>query len=302
MKPEIFQPTVDSLEIFAPPYTPERFTSEEIKYLTPFFSNIDQPVFVVHHLPEELIGALSAKYSRATESMRRTFIKEYVDPIVHPEKQKGWADLGQKDKDAEIVNKQKFEELVDFLNADGGIDYVVNIQRGRKFFDRWLVDFGDDSISELGGVHLCIEGLSNIATKEIEDQRIGLSPIEKSSRYVSFADRLPDGGYRYIVPGEIKDTPYEGPYKVMIDALFSTYADMLEPYLEYIKNRYPKDQDESDASFEKSRKAKMFDDLRDLLPFATITNLGLYGNGRSYEYLINRLAEHPLGELRYFGQ
>jgi thymidylate synthase ThyX len=289
----------ENLERFAPPYSPENFSTDEIRYLNPFFSNIDQPVFIVQHLPEEVIGALSAKYSRATESMRRTFLKEYVNPIIHPEMQKNWNDLGQNEKDEEIGKKQKFEELIDFLNSHGGIDYVVNIQRGRKFFDKWLVDFGDDSISELGGVHLCIEGLSNIATKEIEDQRIGLSPIEKSSRYVSFADKDSNGNYRYLVPGEIKGTTQEEPYKVMMDILFSTYSNLLEPYLEYIKNLYPKDTDESDASFEKSRKAKVFDDLRDLLPFATVTNLGLFGNGRSYEYLINRLAEHPLGELRY---
>jgi thymidylate synthase ThyX len=292
---------LNELEKYAPSYTPENFTIEEVRYLNPFFSNIDQPVFIVQHLPEEVIGALSAKYSRATESMRRTFLKEYVGPIIHPENQKDWADLKIEEKKDELEKKKKFEELIDFLNNNGGIDCVVNIQRGRKFFDKWLVDFGDDSISELGGIHLCIEGLSNIATKEIEDQRIGLSPIEKSSRYVSFADKLPDGGYRYVVPGEIKNTCHEEPYKIFMDALFSTYSELLDPYLDYIKDLYPKGDDEGDVPFEKSRKAKTFDDLRDLLPFSTITNLGLFGNGRSYEYLINRLAEHPLGELRYWG-
>lgn len=289
-----------NLERFAPPYTPENFTDEEIKYLKPFFSNFDKPVFTVRNLPEEVIGALSAKYSRATESMRRTFIKEYVNPIIHPENQNNWNELTEEEKKEELLKKEAFESFIGYINENGGIDEVANIQRGRNFFDKWLVEFGDDSISEMGNIHLCIEGLSIIATKEIEDQRIGISPIEKSTRYVDFSDRLPDGNYRYMVPGEIKGTSDEKPYKVVMDMLFDTYSSLIGPYSDYIKELYPKGEDETDVSFEKSRKAKTFDDIRDLLPFSTITNLGLSGSGRAYEYLINRLAEHPLGEMRYW--
>lgn len=289
------------LERFAPAFTPETFTDEEKKYLTPFFSNTDQPVFIVQHLPEEVIGALSAKYSRAEKSMRRTFLDEYVNPIIHPESQKGWNLLDENERVEEIKKKQEFENTIEGY-SNGGIEYVVSIQRGRKFFDKWLVEFGDDSISEMGGIHLCIEGLSNIATKEIEDRRIGISPIEKSSRYVSFDEKLPDGNYRYIVPGEIKDTPYEEPYRNTMNLLFSTYAGLEKPYLEYIKEIYPREKDESPEAFEKSRKAKMFDDIRDLLPFSTMTNIALFGNGRAFEYLINKLSKHKLGELRYWGR
>lgn len=290
----------ENLEKFAPPYTPEIFTEEEKKYLKPFFSNFDKPVFTVKNLPEEVIGALSAKYSRATESMRRTFFKEYVNPIIHPENQNGWEELTDKEKKQELTKERVFESFINYLNENGGIDEVVNIQRGRNFFDKWLVEFGDDSISEMGNIHVCIEGLSIIATKEIEDQRVGVSPIEKSTRYVSFADKLPDGNYRYIVPGEIKGTDNEKPFRIAMDALFDTYSTLIAPYSEYIKELYPKGDDEVDTSYEKSRKAKTFDDLRDLLPFSTITNLGLSGSGRAYEYMINRLAKHPLGEMRYW--
>lgn len=289
------------LERFAPSYTPEIFTDEEKKYLNPFFSNVDKPVFIVQHLPEEVIGALSAKYSRAVKSMRRTFLDEYVSPIIHPENQVNWNSLNEEEKSEETMKKLEFEKAIEGYEK-GGIEYVVSVQRGRKFFDKWLVEFGDDSISEMGGIHLCIEGLSNIATKEIEDRRIGISPIEKSSRYVSFDEKLPDGNYRYVVPGEIKDTPYEEPYRKTMDLLFSTYSELEEPYLEYIKELYPRGEDETFDSFEKSRKAKMFDDIRDILPFSTMTNIALFGNGRAFEYLINKLSKHKLGELRYWGK
>ncbi len=295
-------PVSDNLELFAPPYTPEQFTEEEQFYLRPFFTNLDKPVYAIYQLPEEVIAALASRYSRSTDSLRRTFLKEYVEPIIHPEKQKDWPDLTKGEQRQIAATRRQFYQYVTFLNRHGGIDAVVNTQRARKFFATWLNEFGDDSIEEEGGIHLCIEGLSNIATNEIESKRIGLSVIEKSSRYVSFAAKRPDGHYQYVVPGEIRGTTLELEFREVADLLFDTYVSLLEPYLAYIKELYPKGDEETMASFMRSRSARRFDDIRDLLPFATQTNVGLYGNGRAYEDLINRLADHPIGELRYWGQ
>ncbi len=100
------------LERFAVPYFPENFTQEEQSYLRPFFSNVDKPAFVVQHLPEEVIGALSSRYSRATKSMRRMFLDEYIAPIVNPERQKGWEELEKTEKTQALVTKQQFLELI----------------------------------------------------------------------------------------------------------------------------------------------------------------------------------------------
>lgn len=299
---EVEIPLNEDLEKFAVPYFPESFTAKEQSYLKPFFSNIDKPVFVVQHLPEEVIGALSSRYSRATKSMRRMFLDEYVAPIVDPKSQKGWDELDKDAQDEALATQKKFTEWIDYLNTSGGIDEVVNVQRGRKFFDTWLAQFGDDSIAEMGGVHLCIEGLSNIATKVVEDKRVGLSPLEKSSRYVQFWEKKPDGNYQYFVPGEIKGTASEQIYIDAMDRLFDTYSNLAQPYLDYIKEAYPIGEDETERSFEGSRAAKRFDDIRDLLPFGTQTQVALNGNGRAYEDLINRMADHPLGEIRWWAQ
>src|SRR5581483_3585595 len=69
-----------------------------------------------------------------------------------------------------------------------------------------------------------------------------------------------------------------------------------------IKSLYPKGEEESDDSFNNSRSAKRFDDIRDLLPFAVLNNVALSGNGRAMEGLLNRLLDHPIGEFRYIGQ
>lgn len=295
-------PYEENVERFAPPYTPEVFTEEESFYLQPFFSNADRPVYAVANLPEEVIGALSSRYSRSVNSLRRTFLKEYIWPIAHPDQQKKWAELTQDDRrEAQEVSQRLFN-IVSFLNSTGSIDYVVNTQRARKFFDKWLAGYGDDSIAEMGGAHICIEGMSNVTLEELVNKRIGISPLIKSTRYVSFSERRTDGEYQYVIPGEIQGTSLESEYRDAIDTLFDTYANLQEPYLEYIKDRYPQGQDETDSSFKRSRSAKRYDDIRDLLPFSTQINGAFFGNGRAFEDLLNRLMDHPLGELRYWGQ
>jgi len=295
-------PAEEDLSTFAVPYTPEVFTEEEQQYLKPFFSNIDRPVFIAQHLPEEVIGALSSRYSRATQSLRRLFLKEYIDPIVHPERQKNWETFSEKEKKEAFATRDLFHKVIDRLNSGEGIEAVVNVQRGRKFFDTWLAQYGDDSIAEMGNIHVCIEGASIIAIKEFQDKRIGISPLEKSTRYVQFWEKRPDGEYQYIVPGEIKDSPLERDYKEAMDSLFETYISIAESHLAFIKRKYPKGEDETDKSFTNSRAAKRFDDIRDILPWGHQSNFAMSGNGRAFEDVINRCLMHPLGEIRWWGQ
>lgn len=296
-------PINEDLERFAIPYTPETFTEEEKTYLRPFFSNLDRPVFVTYNLPEEVNAALDSRYSRSDLSKRRLFLKEYVEPIIYPERQSDWDGKTESEKEEATQLKLKFTEIIQFLNNGGTIDSIANVQRARKFFDKWLEGFGDDSIAEMGsGIHVSLEGISSLALEEIVNKRIGQSLIVKSTRYVPFQEKRPDGEFQYVVPGEIRGTDLEAEYRHVMDDLFSTYAEISEPYLEYIKGLYPQYEDESDTSFIKSRKAKRLDDIRDLLTFSTQNNLGLAGNGRAYEDLINRLLASPLGEERWIGQ
>lgn len=295
-------PLQQNLEKFAIPYSAEKFTSEEKQYLKPFFTNTDNPIFAAHNLPEEVIGALSSRYSRATKSLRRMFIDEYINPIIYPERQKDWDGLTKQQKTKAEKTRENFKSWVSHMNETGGIDEVVNVQRGRQFFDKWLAEYGDDSIAELGGIHLFLEGISNVAANEIEAKRIGISPLEKSSRYVSFKEKREDGEYQYVVPGELKGTEDEAIFKGAMDKLFDIYSEIADPYKEYIKEIYPMGEDETPKSFDSSRGAKRFDDIRDLLPFATQTSVALHGNGRAFEDLINRMAAHPLGENRWIAQ
>lgn len=283
-------PIQENLDFAAPIYTPEVFSPEEEEILKPFFTNIDKPVFASRNLPEEVVAALAAKYSRSLLGLRRMFLNEYALPILHPKKPEDQKMAGQ------------FKEWVDQINKNGGIESVVNVQRARNFFKQWLTGFGDDSIQELGGVHIFVEGVPNMVTQVIENQRVAVAYLEKSSRYVPFGDKKEDGNYRYSVPPEIRNTSEEVKYRQVMDSLFDLYNKISDPYLNYIKIKYPKNNDELSKDYEKACGAKRFDDIRDLLPFATETNVAIFGNGRVYEALINNMLVHPLAEVRWWGK
>ena len=239
-------------------------------------------------MPEEIIGALSSRYSRSTKSLRRLFLDEYIRPMMHPEETVEWAKESSVERQSRIKVKDNLCKLIEFLNLRGDLDSVLNVRKGREFFEKWLALYGDDSIAEMGNIHICIEGVSNIATNVIESQRVGISPIEKSSRYVSFSDKRGDSQYQFVVP-EIKDTNLQKEYMELMNELFSLYERLSPLYLEYIKDKYPKGSDETDASFSSSRSSKRFDDLRDILPFSTQTSLALNCNGRALEGLLNKM-------------
>ena len=62
-------------------YVPEEFTSDESDVLRRYFSNLDGPVFALVNLPEVVKGALFARYSRSSKSLRRLFLDEFVGDL-----------------------------------------------------------------------------------------------------------------------------------------------------------------------------------------------------------------------------
>jgi thymidylate synthase ThyX len=130
-----------------------------------------------------------------------------------------------------------------------------------------------------------------VALKVVEDQRVGLEPIEKSTRYVHFGHRV-GGRYLYYVPQpDLEALGLADQYRSTLDGLFDTYVALLAPLGEWLRSNV----DESESILEK----KAFDTLRGLLPMATLGQVALRGNAQAFEYLLNRATRHPLGELRW---
>lgn len=254
------------------------FTKAQKAKLARHFSNVDRNVFVLTTPSQVDRGALMSRYSRTDKSMRRVFLDEFAN----------------------------------------------NPSRGKEFYDRVLVEYGDDSVAELGEVQIAIENLSNIAVKKIEDRRIGLSYLEKSSRYVAWNKKV-NGKFKFYREPYIMKSRFADAYVDSCNLAFETYSKAIEPALEYVREVYPiemfefydskqgretkfgnlhKEADIRSAhiAYRGSTKAKALDVLRGLLPASTLTNVGITGNGRAFEYLITVLLASSLDEERTLGR
>ncbi|WP_322513263.1 FAD-dependent thymidylate synthase [Chloroflexus sp.] len=254
-------------------HTTEHFTPQEIALLQPFVTNVDRPIFCLRNLPEVVKGALFARYSRSAKSLRRLLLDEF---ITEPE--------------------SGFAAIVSAV-GDSPATQLIAAKQAEAFYERVLIGYGDDSVAELGGAHLACEGVSNIAAKLLEDSRLGLSPLEKSTRYVRFDLPGPDG-YRYLREPAIMASPFAARYTATIDNLFATYSALLGPVQEWLQAKFPRDEATTPRAYRNAIQAKALDLLRGLLPMATQTNVGLFGNGRAFEYLIIKLAAAPFAEAR----
>lgn len=247
-------------------YTQETFTDEETAILRPYFTNLEGPVFALTNLPEVVRGALFARYSRSDKSLRRLFLDEFVGDLD--------------------------------ISGDESVDATVGLKRAEELYKKVFLQFGDDSVAQLGGVHLACEQSSLLLTKALEWGRL-MAYLEQSTRYIPYNTRL-GGRYRYIRPNDILDSPLGARYVGDIDSIFDGYSALIPKMVEWAKNRYPKDESDSDFVYKQTIQAKAFDSLRGLLPAATISNLGIYGTGQAYENLILRLKAHPLLEMNEY--
>ncbi len=251
----------------------DEFSDSEKEVLAKHFSNVDDSVFALITPKQVDRGALMSRYSRSDKSMRRIFLDEFLQ----------------------------------------------NENRGEEFYNRVLLEYGDDSVAELGEAQIAIEGLSNIAVKKIEDRRIGLSYLEKSSRYVAWDKKVNDK-YKFFREPEIMNSRFADQYLESCNLDFDVYSKNIQPMISYIQEREPIENqkfrnsasqevpfssliDETDIKsatriYNATIKAKALDVLRGLLPASTLTNVGITGNGRAFEYLLTILYGSNLEEER----
>ncbi|MBI1734080.1 MAG: FAD-dependent thymidylate synthase [Candidatus Rokubacteria bacterium] len=241
----------------------DEFTAAEREALAPYFTSLDGPVFALVNLPEVVKGALFARYSRSPKSLRRLFLDEFLSTGTL------WAP------------------------APAAFDTT----RAEQLYERVFFEYGDDSVAQLGGVHLACEGASNILTKVLEWGRL-MAYLEQSTRYIPYDDR-PGGRYRYHVPAELGGE-LRLRYVTTLDAAFDTYRAWLPRMRDFYAARYPLGAGESEAAWRTSLRAKALDTLRGLLPAATISNVGIYATGQAYEQLLLRMRAHPLAEVRAY--
>ena len=245
-------------------YPVEQFTAEERELLTPHFTNLDRPVFALVNLPETVKGALFARYSRYSGTVRRLYLEEFAED----------APAGGRPFDAE----------------EG--------ERAAKLYERVFLGYGDDSIAQVGGAHIACEWVSNILTKLLQRGRLA-AYLEQSTRYIPYDKPLPEdagGGYRYY-----RDERLGPEFGAAMDEVFAIYSRSLEQVEEWAATRWPRGDDEPEGPWQRSIRAKALDLLRGLLPAATLSHVGIYASGQAYEQMIMRLLASPLPEARDYG-
>jgi thymidylate synthase ThyX len=247
-------------------YVSEDFTPAEADVLRRYFTNLDGPVFALVNLPEVVKGALFARYSRSPKSLRRLFLDEFVGDLD--------------------------------IAGDATVDATVGLQRAEELYDRVFFEYGDDSVAQLGGVHLACEQSSNLLTKVLEWGRL-MSYLEQSTRYIAYDARL-GGRYRYYRDPEVLGSPLGLRYVGDLDRMFDTYGAMSTTMLDYFRQRFPKEPGDSDFVHRQALKAKALDAVRGALPAAALSNVGIYGTGQAYEALLLRMRAHPLPEARSY--
>jgi thymidylate synthase ThyX len=277
-------------------YTPEKFTLKEKKILLNFFTNVDKPVFAIFNLPQEVIGAMFSRYSRSSKNLRRLFLDEFYSTGEE------LAPTRKKSSDALKMAKE----------------------RTAIFYKKVFAEFGDDSVIQMGSVHIAFEYVSQIhGAKAIEDQRVASAYIEKSTRYLDFSSKV-NGSYLYMTPPELQKTNYKKDYQSWANKCFDLYSKYIPVMNEFLKGKYPLDKqniedstthklidikkmtdDEKtiiETAYNRAVKAKAYDTVRFFLPLSTVTNLGAFFSGQAAELTINKMLISPFSEVRYLGK
>ena len=247
-------------------YPVESFSEPERARLSAHFTNLDRPVFALVNLPETVKGALFARYSRYPGTLRRLFLDEFAEDLTP-------------------------------MRAGAAFDGDEGT-RASTLYERIFLGYGDDSVAQLGGAHVACEWVSNVLTKVLQRPRLG-AYLEQSTRYIAYDAPIPSppGGFRYYRHREL------GPeYEAAMDALFRTYSAALPQVIAWAREEFPRGSEEAPAAYDRAIKAKALDLLRGLLPASSLSHMGIFASGQTYEQLILHLLAHPLPEARRVGE
>jgi thymidylate synthase ThyX len=229
--------------------------------IAPYISNLTDDVFALSGLPEEVIAVLFAYYSRSRDDLRTNLAKLLAD------------------QELDVASAAPVRPAL-----------ALATEKARAFHERWVVGYGHASVAEHAVIHLALENVSIIASKVVEDLRLG-SYTEKSTRYVIFDKKS------FVEPIELEGETLRA-YRAICEQLFTTYLDLVPKVMTALRARAPKPEGFSDAAHTAAIRAQACDLLRGLLPAGARTNIGLTANARAMEMLLSKMFSHPLGEVR----
>jgi len=187
------------------------------------------------------------------------------------------------------------DEFADSL-PDVPVVELTESERAAKLYETIFLGYGDDSVAQLGGAHIACEWTSNLLTKILQRPRLA-AYLEQSTRYIAYDSQLAGFGYRYH-----RDPRFGPAYEAALDELFTTYSALLEGVSAWADERFPAAEGESPAAHRRAVRAKALDLVRGILPAASLSHVGIYATGQTYEQLVLHLLAHPLAEARAYGE
>jgi thymidylate synthase ThyX len=243
-------------------YPVETFTPEERARLEPHFTNLDRPVFALVNLPETVKGALFSRYSRYRGTLRRLFLDEFADSLPA---------------------------------LPGGFEGVEG-RRAAELYERMFLEYGDDSVAQLGGAHVAVEWCSNVVTKVLQRPRLA-AYLEQSTRYIAYDQPMDDSGaWRYWRDPELGDG-----YARAMDRLFELYSETFARVHDWVAASFPPAPAGGEVAHRRAVRAKALDLTRGMLPAAALSHMGVFASGQAYESLVLHLLAHPLPEAQAYG-
>ena len=248
------------------------YSADEQLVLEHFFSNLDKQVFIAKNFHPEVWALMQARYSRAKDGMRESFLK-----------------LLKEDEESyhKLFNTLREQSL------DDGVEHAT--KKAMEFMERWVLGYGHQSVAEGAVIGIGIENASILATKFIQENRLA-SYIEKSTRYVKFTRE------HLKCDQAVLDSPHGEEARAFLDELFDLYEKLSPIILEHVRKKNPYKPGMSESAWKRSTAARRFDAIRYILPAGTSTSFGWTVNARALAYGLQKMLSSPLAEVRELGK
>ena len=170
----------------------------------------------------------------------------------------------------------------------------VRSHNSQSFLESYYFQYGHASIADLGHTVICLEGISELAAAEAEDEVLWDGQA-KSSRYQDFSRT------GFLTPPEFQ-TSEAGVYHAAAEALLSAYQQTHGAMLEYLRSTLARPETMKPEAYERNINARAFDVARYLLFWGVPTNVGQVTSIRTLEKQIRRLRASPYAEVRALGE
>jgi thymidylate synthase ThyX len=165
---------------------------------------------------------------------------------------------------------------------------------------RVVTEFGDDSVMQLYPMQMVFEGISNIATKEVEWGRLA-AYLEQSTRYLRFDTKDAEDHYAYYTPKEFDPKTF-AEYETSMNEIFDIYSDLYQKIYAYFVSISKEPEEARTARWRQAVHAQACDSIRSILPASTRATVGVVGSAQAFHNMIMNMEAHPLPEMNELGR